>query len=135
VWEETFGLVVIESMAAGVPAIAPAHASFPDFIRSGVDGLLVAPDHAPALAEAMAMLLAHPERSLALGVEARRTYEERYRPETVTAQLVGHYTDAVRRRAGATIDQPSPPAAPVATDTGEPTLRSGRERRPDPLSQ
>ena len=100
VWEETFGLVVIVSMAAGVPAIAPAHASFPDFIRSGRDGILVDPGSVPALAEAMASLVAHPEQAIALGLEARRTYEERYRPEAVTAQLVELYDVARQRRAG-----------------------------------
>jgi glycosyltransferase involved in cell wall biosynthesis len=100
VWEETFGLVVIEAMAAGVPAIAPAHASFPDFIRSGHDGVLVAPHSAPALAEAMAGLLDRPEQALAMGVHARRTYEERYRPEPVMARLIELYEIARRRRTG-----------------------------------
>ena len=130
VWEETFGLVVIESMAAGVPAIAPAHASFPDFIRSDRDGILVDPGSAPALAEAMATLVARPERSLALGAEARRTYDERYRPEVVTAQLLDVYEAAIRRRAGAAAVDPAHTAGRErdAPRTVEPT-HADRERQ------
>ncbi len=139
VWEETFGLVVIEAMAAGVPAIAPAHASFPDFIRSGVDGLLVDPGSAPALAEAMAGLLARPERSLALGAEARRTYDERYRPEAVTAQLVERYEGAIRRRHGgghpalagaARPDHPTSAGDGLAPAPVEPTRGTGAHGAP-----
>ncbi len=121
VWEETFGLVVIEAMAAGVPAIAPAHASFPDFIRSGHDGVLVAPHSAPALAEAMAGLLDRPEQALAMGGNARRTYEERYRPEPVMARLIELYEIARRRRTGtATASAPhtseGAPSAPLPAE-------------------
>ena len=125
VWEETFGLVVIESMAAGVPAIAPAHASFPDFIRPGRDGLLVDPGSAPAMAEAMASLLARPALALTLGAEARRTYEARYRPEVVTAQLVALYDQARRHRAGQgpAPDASARPDGPVADPT---PVASGR---------
>lgn len=137
VWEETFGLVVIEAMAAGVPAIAPAHASFPDFIRSGVDGLLVDPNSAPALAEAMAGLLARPERALALGAEARRTYEARYRPEAVTALLVDRYRGAIRLRHGDAhpalaepTTVPTSDPGPVAPDGSEPTRGTGASGAP-----
>ena len=38
-WEETFGLVAVEAMAAGVPPIAAGHGSFPELITSGVNGV------------------------------------------------------------------------------------------------
>jgi glycosyltransferase involved in cell wall biosynthesis len=137
VWEETFGLVVIESMAAGVPAIAPRHASFPDFIRPDVDGVLVEPDSAAALAEAMASLVAHPDRSLALGAVARSVYEARYRPEAVTARLVELYEVARARRAATAAAGPTHTAdggrsAPGSADPtradGEPSLPGAAER-------
>lgn len=119
VWEETFGLVVIEAMAAGVPAIAPAHASFPDFIRPGHDGLLVAPHSAPALAEAMAGLLDRPDEALAMGVHARETYEARYRPEPVMHRLVELYDIARGRRAG-TVPATVPHTAGEASNAPRP---------------
>lgn len=42
-WEEPFGLVMIESMAAGTPVVAFARGSTPELIRDGVTGFLVNP--------------------------------------------------------------------------------------------
>ena len=42
-WEETFGLVAVEAMAAGVPPIAAGHGSFTELITPGVDGVLFNP--------------------------------------------------------------------------------------------
>jgi len=39
-WEETFGLVAVEAMAAGVAPVAPATGSFPELIEHDVDGQL-----------------------------------------------------------------------------------------------
>ena len=41
-WEELFGMVIIEAMAAGLPTIASDHIGPRSVIKHGVDGLLVA---------------------------------------------------------------------------------------------
>ena len=61
-WEETFGLVAVESMAAGVPPIAAAHGSFPELITPSVDGMLFSPGDPEALAFAIADVERNPER-------------------------------------------------------------------------
>ena len=53
-WEETFGLVVVEAMAAGVPPIAAGHGSLPELITDGADGVLFAPGDPAALGAALA---------------------------------------------------------------------------------
>ncbi|MGI8968225.1 MAG: glycosyltransferase family 4 protein [Chloroflexota bacterium] len=58
VWDEPFGIVVLESMAAGRPVIASNIGGLPDIVDNGVTGLLVPPGNAEALAHAMASLLA-----------------------------------------------------------------------------
>lgn len=99
VWEETFGLVVVEAKVAGVPAVATDHASFPDLIESGRDGLLVPPGDAVSLARALAVLDADPARAEAMGSAARTSYEQRYTPERNLRQLEEIYEGAVARRA------------------------------------
>ena len=40
-WPEPFGLVMIEAMACGTPAIAYGHGSVPEIIDEGVTGFIV----------------------------------------------------------------------------------------------
>ncbi|MEA2827772.1 MAG: hypothetical protein QOG43_2211 [Actinomycetota bacterium] len=94
-WEETFGLTVVEGMAAGVPSVAPAHASFPDLITDGVDGVLFEPGDTAALARVLADVETHPERYRAMGQVALRTYEERFTPARNVDQLRQIYQFAI----------------------------------------
>ncbi len=94
-WEETFGLVVVEAMAAGVPSVASAHGSFPELITEGVDGVLVEPADPSALARVFRDVELRPERYVALGKAARRTYERRFAPEPNLRQLLEIYQFAI----------------------------------------
>ncbi len=98
-WEETFGLVVIEAMAAGVPSVASSHGSFPELIRDGVDGLLVEPGNARALAAVFQDIDTQPERYMALGHAARQTYEQRYTESANIRQLLAIYQYALENPA------------------------------------
>jgi glycogen synthase len=53
---EAFGIALLEAMAAGVPAVAAAAGGIPEFARDGENALLVQPEDASALAEAIARL-------------------------------------------------------------------------------
>lgn len=54
---EPFGLVVVESMAAGVPVIASRIGGLPEIVTDGVAGLLVEAEQPEALATAMVRVL------------------------------------------------------------------------------
>jgi glycosyltransferase involved in cell wall biosynthesis len=95
-WEETFGLVAVEAMAAGTPPIAPAHGSFPELIRHGIDGLLVRPGSPSALAAAFAEVDRNPDDFVALGATARATYLARFTPGTSLDQLLAIYRFAIQ---------------------------------------
>jgi glycosyltransferase involved in cell wall biosynthesis len=94
-WEETFGLVAVEAMAAGVPPVAAAHGSFPELITPGVDGALFSPGDPDALALAIADVESNPGRYADYGDQARKTYEERFDPERIMAKLVEIYRFAI----------------------------------------
>jgi glycosyltransferase involved in cell wall biosynthesis len=94
-WEETFGLVVVEAMAVGVPPLATAHGSFPDLISDGVDGALFTPGSPDAMAELMRDVDAAPQRYAELGRQARRTYEQQHRTDHNVEQLLDIYRFAV----------------------------------------
>jgi glycosyltransferase involved in cell wall biosynthesis len=95
-WEETFGLVAVEAMAAGVPPIAAGHGSFTELITSGEDGLLFKPGDPAALALAIADVERNPERYEIYGDQARKTYEQRFNPQRSVEDLLGIYRFAIR---------------------------------------
>ena len=94
-WEETFGLVAVEAMAAGTPPIAAGHGSFTELITAGVDGVLFSPGDPAALALAIADVDTNPERYEALGDQARKTYEERFDPQRSVEELLEIYRFAI----------------------------------------
>lgn len=120
-WEETFGLVAIEAMAAGVAPIAPARGSFPELVTDGVDGVLYDPAEPAALARVVDDVHLRPERYLALGREAVRTWADRFTPATSLERLTSIYRFAVDHPVGAAAP-PGPVARPVAGRlAGEPS--------------
>jgi glycosyltransferase involved in cell wall biosynthesis len=94
-WQETFGLVAVEAMAAGVPPIASGHGSFTELITPGVDGVLFSPGDPASLALAIADVEANPGRYEVYGKRARRTYEQRFDPRRSVEDLLGIYRFAV----------------------------------------
>ena len=94
-WEETFGLVAVEAMAAGVAPIAAGHGSFTELITPGVDGVLFRPGDPDALAGAVADADAHPERYETYGEQARKTYDQRFNPADNLKQLMDIYRFAI----------------------------------------
>jgi glycosyltransferase involved in cell wall biosynthesis len=99
-WEETFGLVVVEAMAGGVPVIAARHGSLPELVSDGANGALFRPGDAGDLASVLEGVAADPERWRHLGAEARRTYEAKWDPEANLAQLIEIYRFAIQNPAG-----------------------------------
>jgi len=94
-WEEPFGLVAVEAMAAGAPPIAAGHGAFTELITDGVDGVLFRPGDAGALGAAIADVEADPDRYLAFGCQARETYLKHFDPDRNIEQLVEIYRYAI----------------------------------------
>ena len=69
---DTFGLVVLEAMAAGLPVIASENSCGPDVIRDGVDGFVVPIRDADAIAARLDVLAGDPGRLKEMGRQARR---------------------------------------------------------------
>ena len=72
---DTFGLVVLEAMAASLPAIVSTRVGAKDAVRDGINGFIIAEkEDIKELGEKM-LLLADRERRLSMGQEARKTAE------------------------------------------------------------
>lgn len=76
-WGEAFGLMLIESMAVGLPVIAADHSPFTDIVQPEY-GVLVDPENPSAVAAALANLLENPARRAECGKAGRAAVESRY---------------------------------------------------------
>lgn len=68
---------VWEYWACGLPVIATNLPPVRPFVREGKNGMLIAPDDATALADAMEWTLDHPEEAREMGMNGRRAVESR----------------------------------------------------------
>ena len=94
--QESFGMVLAEAMAAGLPVVATDIAGYREVVRDGVDGLLVRPSDAPALAAALGRVLGDTRlaRRLAKGGRARA---DEFSWDAVTTRLEEAYQEALTR--------------------------------------
>jgi len=69
--QESFGIVLVEAMAAGVPVVASDIEGYREVVRDGVDGLLIPPNDPNALAAAIRRVLSEPELAAALKAAGR----------------------------------------------------------------
>lgn len=87
---ESQGYVLLEAMAAGLPVVASNIDGYASVITHGVDGLLVRPNDAMALADALTALLNDPGRRESLAAAGRLTVEE-YSWPRVTQRVLSYY--------------------------------------------
>ncbi|QIB42833.1 glycosyltransferase family 4 protein [Streptomyces aureoverticillatus] len=95
---ETFGLVVAEAMAAGVPAVAADHGAFVELVEDGVTGLLHQPGDAASLASRIRRIAADQDRNREMGQAARRRYEQGFSPAVGLERLEEGYRSAIAER-------------------------------------
>jgi glycosyltransferase involved in cell wall biosynthesis len=94
-WEETFGMVAVEAMAAGTAPVASAHGAFPELVTPGSDGALFPPTDIDALVEILADVDDNPQKWNEYGQQGRRTYRSRFSPEVSIDRLLEIYRFAV----------------------------------------
>jgi phosphatidylinositol alpha-mannosyltransferase len=92
---ESFGIILTEALAAGLPAVASDIPGYRAVLAEGAAGVLVPPGDPAALENALFSTLRDPElrRDLAAGGAVRA---ERYSWDRVINQVVEAYEDAVR---------------------------------------
>jgi glycogen(starch) synthase len=75
---ESFGLVFLEAMREGKPVVGCMAGGMPEVVMHEVNGLLVPPDDAEALAQAIIRLLRSPELRKSMGDAGRKLFLERF---------------------------------------------------------
>jgi alpha-1,6-mannosyltransferase len=93
--QETFGLVVLEAMASGIPVVAVAAGAFTELVSDNC-GVLCEANNPDDMARAVRRLFS--EDTKEVGHAARQHVEARYSWDTVVAGLLKHYQAVLGHR-------------------------------------
>jgi len=117
-------VVLMEALAAGVPAVATRIAGVGELVEDGVSGLLVPPGDGASLAEAMRTLLSDASMRQRFGAAGRARVEAEFDVSREAAKLRGLFA-AARGEAAATPPEPSDESEPQPRPAAEATVRRG----------
>ena len=95
---EPCGRVLFEAMASGTAVVATNTGGTPEIVRDGIEGVLVPPRDASALAEALGALLVDSPRRARLGDAGLARVRAEFTIERYVARTVAVYDDVTRRR-------------------------------------
>lgn len=87
---ETFGNVVLESLASGTPVIGANSGGVKSIIQEGVTGRLCEPDNIEEFTETITHLLTNPKHRAQMGIEGRE-YALTQKWDKIFDDLLGHY--------------------------------------------
>ncbi|MEP1124955.1 MAG: glycosyltransferase family 4 protein [Ilumatobacter sp.] len=94
---EGFGMVFVEAAAAGRPTVASSEGGCRDAVVDGETGLLVDPDDAHAVAEAVICLLGDPDRAAQMGARGFDRAKQ-FSSDRQLARIAERITSAVANR-------------------------------------
>ena len=90
---ETFGMVILEAYAHGIPVIAPRIGALEELVEEGKTGFLFTPGDSVELAAKVNYLLERPDDAKRMGENARSVYFRDFTPERNYTQLVHIYQE------------------------------------------
>jgi glycosyltransferase involved in cell wall biosynthesis len=94
---EGLGLALLEAMALGKPAVATATGGIPEVIKHRVNGFLVPPGNDNYLAESIIEVLSDKELAKAIGLEAKKTVNEKFSSKTMSQKTEKVYTEVFQK--------------------------------------
>lgn len=88
---ESFGLVLAEAMACGLPVVATTAGAIPEVVEDRGTGVLVPPDDPDALAEAITSLLSDPPKMKVMGTKGKARVEKHFTWDRVAERVIEGY--------------------------------------------
>lgn len=95
-FDEPFGLVLLEAMAAGKPLIVTRAGGMPEIVIPGETGFIIPRRQPDALAEKILALLRAPDLVRQMGEKARRRVEASFTLERMVQEMVAYYKEVHR---------------------------------------
>ena len=102
---ESFGIVLLEAMAAGKPVVASDIEGFRGIVTDGEQGLLVPKKDSDSLAKALEVLARDPELRRKLGGQGNRSAKD-YRWEVVASGVENYYNSCLQTAYGSSRKRP-----------------------------
>lgn len=93
---ETFGVVLAQALASGLPVVACRSSCIPEVVIEGQNGLLVAPHEPAAFAQAVLQLLRSPNTRETMGTEGRARAQTLYHWDSIATRYETLLTEAAR---------------------------------------
>lgn len=94
---ESFGIVLVEAMAAGLPVVASDIPGYREVARNGKESVLVTPSDSAALAKGIAHLLDNPQEGARLGSNGAQRAQD-FAWERITNELLAVYESLSEQR-------------------------------------
>ena len=91
VWNEAFGMPIVEAMSMRLPVIATRGGAFPELVEDEKTGLLVEKENADALAEAILRLLVDDNLRIAMGEAGKHRAFEQFAWDHQAEKLLDQY--------------------------------------------
>ncbi|HQP91599.1 MAG TPA: lipopolysaccharide heptosyltransferase II [Candidatus Omnitrophota bacterium] len=96
--EESFGRVIVEAQATGVPVVATRVKGVIKIVEDGTDGLLVYPKDPEGLAQGIEKIFKDHHFALAMAEKGRKKVEERFTLEKMAQDTLKVYEEALSRK-------------------------------------
>jgi glycosyltransferase involved in cell wall biosynthesis len=103
---ESFGRIVVEAMAAGLPVVGVRGGGVGEIVVDGETGLLAPPDNPSALADCISKLVHDEALRDRLGAAGRLRAESHYSLESCVADILRVYEEALQRPLGTRHEAP-----------------------------
>jgi phosphatidylinositol alpha-mannosyltransferase len=94
---ESFGIVLLEAMAAGTPTVASNIPGYRDLLEDGREGFLVEPKNERSLAEAIIRILKDPAMQQRMGAQGRAKAPQ-YSWRQVALRVLDYYQELLNRK-------------------------------------
>lgn len=88
---ESFGLYILEALAAAIPVVQPRHASFPEILDATQGGILCEPGNPKALADGVESLLLNPKKAREMGKRGRQAVCRNYSVHAMAKRIAAIY--------------------------------------------
>lgn len=94
--EDNCPMVILEAAAAGIPMAASRVGGIPDLVENGATGMLFDPASLDEMCDAVAGLLANPERAGEIAARSRNAAVTHYAPATIARAHLEIYREVLR---------------------------------------